>query len=140
MNGGRLAGSGQGYGVVLWCQKMPPGPLPFDVTRKELRMNRVQYLLIKLMEEASEVTKQAAKASQFGLDSRVPGRGGETNEDLLCFELDDLIGVVDMLRKEGFVRYNPDTERMERKQDKVNRYYEMSKLDGHVQETPHQEF
>jgi hypothetical protein len=57
-------------------------------------MNLLQYLLIKLAEEANEVAKEALKEAQFGCDSYFHG---EPAAVALQHELADLAGVARML-------------------------------------------
>lgn len=56
--------------------------------------------LALLMEEAGELITAAGKLRRFGpLSKGYPGT--PTNEDALCKEIGDLLGVVDMLADEG---------------------------------------
>lgn len=65
-------------------------------------MNRIEHLLTCLAEECAEVQQAVAKALRFGLDDGyVPGR---TNAGDIMKELDDLIGVAEMLRDEGVLQ------------------------------------
>jgi len=64
-------------------------------------MTRFQYLLIKLAEEAGEVSKEALKTAQFGYDSYNPHDVSKVrNEDKLITELLDMLCIVDMLKEE----------------------------------------
>ena len=63
-------------------------------------MDQTQHLLLKIAEEAAEVSQIALKAAQFGLDERRPPDGDktyETNIERLAGELGDLMGVVELL-------------------------------------------
>ena len=54
------------------------------------------HLLIKLGEECSEVSKEVSKALLFGYDDYAPS-DEETNVEKIEYELNDLLGVIDML-------------------------------------------
>lgn len=61
-------------------------------------MNKTEHLLVCLAEECAEVQQAVAKALRFGLDDGYePGR---TNAGDIMKELDDLIGVAEMLQDE----------------------------------------
>jgi hypothetical protein len=62
-------------------------------------MDLQQLILIKIAEEAAEISKAALKASQFGLDDRDPATQ-VTNLDWLLSEYHDLQGVMTLLRME----------------------------------------
>ena len=62
-------------------------------------MNTEQHLLVCLAEECTEVQHAIAKALRFGVDSY--GQSGRsTNREQLKLELNDLMGVWQLLRKE----------------------------------------
>lgn len=86
-------------------------------------MNKTQYLLLKLNEEATEIAKEAAKCMQFGFES---GWKGTTNRERLNAELDDLMAVLVMLRKNGDFDYRPNQEAISAKQGKVAQFAQMS--------------
>lgn len=96
-------------------------------------MNRAEYLLAKLMEEAGEVTVAAGKCSVFGFDDvnvlkrDVPGY--PNNAELLAQEIDDLIGVREMMRREGLIRA-VSAERVAAKIAKVEKWMEYSRERG----------
>lgn len=93
-------------------------------------MNRKQYLLCKLAEEASEVAQIALKTQQFGLDEVYEK---DSNRTRCHGELNDLLTVVDMLNDEfdfGFVR---DTSSREHKETKMNKYYAYSVSLGEIE-------
>jgi hypothetical protein len=93
-------------------------------------MNKTQYLLTKLAEEASELAVDALKAAQFG--------AGEvyedvTNADRLQLELYDLLTVLKLLEEEGLVLVSElptDYETYKRK--KILHYYNYAKTLGTV--------
>lgn len=89
-------------------------------------MDRIQYLLSKIAEEAAEVAQMAAKTQQFGLQERY--QNGPTNAERLRAELSDLQTVVGMLTQETghsfgvtCAQVNPD------KVDKVDHYYRLAR-------------
>jgi len=96
-------------------------------------MNRLQYLLIKLAEEASEVSQIALKTSQFGTDETCPGLL-ENNKQRVHSELNDLLGIVEMLNEEFDFKFNFSWTKAELKKLKVNKYYEYSKELGMIHE------
>lgn len=65
-------------------------------------MNRTEHLLACLAEECAEVQQAVAKALRFGLDDGYTQDG--TNAGDIMKELDDLIGVAEMLRDEGVLK------------------------------------
>lgn len=92
-------------------------------------MNRLQFLLTKLAEEASEIAQIALKTQQFGLHEMCPGLD-ETNAQRTHKEIDDLLSIVYMLNGEFDFGYVKDTQAILRKQEKVNKYYGYSQSLG----------
>lgn len=86
-------------------------------------MNKVQYLLCKLAEEASEVSQIALKSQQFGLEETYID---ESNRERICNELNDLLGVVEVLNKYG-LHYYPDEVAIKNKEIKMENYFKYSK-------------
>ena len=87
-------------------------------------MNRIEYLLTKLQEEAGELVTAAAKCALFGKGGEDPSTGiYYDNVERLKQELIDVIGVADMLIDEGYMvdplYYHED---LVKKKEKVNRY------------------
>lgn len=72
-----------------------------------MTMNKTQYLLCKIVEEASEIAHTATKAQQFGLDEVHPGRLAN-NACALCSGMDRLIAMMAMLNEESGLNYTPD--------------------------------
>ena len=60
-------------------------------------MNHVEYLLMKVAEEAGEVAQMAGKSGVFGLYDQDLKYGNLPNIDLLIAEVNDLIAVTEML-------------------------------------------
>lgn len=89
-------------------------------------MNRLQYLLTKLAEEASEISQIALKTQQFGLYEMCQGLNS-TNEQRIHQEINDLLAIVDMLNKEYDFGFEPDETSLKEKTAKVNKYWRYSK-------------
>lgn len=90
-------------------------------------MNKTQYLLSKIAEEASEVAQVALKAQQFGLDNYNPfDEEMETNAHKLFKEYTDLTCVLHLLEQSTENNYF-DTidadELFEAKMRKTRHYY-----------------
>lgn len=91
-------------------------------------MNKLQYLLGKLAEEASKVANEALKTQYFGFDYKNP-KTGETNKEALQREVQDFLIVLGMLGEE----YDFDvdiTKLAQRTGDKVikiEKYYKIMK-------------
>jgi hypothetical protein len=82
------------------------------------------YCLIEecaeLAKECTEVQQRASKALRFGLSESFPGYGN--NQERLVAELNDLIGVVEMLRDRGVLpRFFNEVE-VAAKKRKVNHF------------------
>jgi len=96
-------------------------------------MNRLQYLLNKLSEEASEIVQISQKTAQFGLNEVYDdGKNNLSNRERCHAEIDDLLGIISLLNDEFDFCYEPDREKIEQKKDKTNRYYKYSKELGMV--------
>lgn len=61
-------------------------------------MNKIEYMVGIVGEEATEVTKACHKANRFGLDDTDPATG-LTNRQTIVAELNDLEGAVRLLRE-----------------------------------------
>lgn len=95
-------------------------------------MNNLQFLLLKIGEEAKEIGLVADKTIQFGLDSDNNGELALTNKEHLFKELNDLLAIVEMLNEEcnlGFVR---DQDAIENKKQKVKYYRGVSQKLGNI--------
>ena len=95
-------------------------------------MTRLQYLLGKLAEEASEISQIALKTQQFGLDE-IYHVQELTNAQRTHLELDDLMAVVHMLNTEFNFGYEVDRINISKKIAKVNKYAEYSKERGMIE-------
>ena len=87
-------------------------------------MQLVQFLLTKAAEECNEIAQAALKAQQFGLAEVYPATG-ESNEQRIKRELDDLQGILRMMEVVGFV-YEPDENAIAEKQEKVLKFLKYS--------------
>ncbi len=96
-------------------------------------LNREQYLITKLAEEASEIAQIALKAQQFGMDEICP-KLPESNKQRIHKELNDLLGVVEMLNTEYNFDYRPNDIEIAAKINKVNKYYGYSIDCGQVED------
>ena len=104
--------------------------------QRNLRMDKRQYYLQKIAEEALEVATAAMKCIQFGNDSRDPNDpDGLSNIDHLYFELNDLNGAVmcayreDMFRDLPLYGYHANE-----KVKKIDKYYDLCVKLGTVKE------
>lgn len=96
-------------------------------------MDRLQYLLIKLSEESTEVSKIALKTAQFGMDEKHPELS-QTNKERIHSELNDLNAVVKLLNMEFDFNYEIDQQKVLEKFDKIDKYYNYSKQLGLVRD------
>lgn len=68
-------------------------------------MTNVQYLLMKLAEEASELSQIAIKTAQFGLEEKFTNEDN-TNQQRIFHEFVDVLGVMEMLLDETKMSVN----------------------------------
>jgi len=96
-------------------------------------MTRREHLLVCLAEECSEVVKEVTKILRFGLDDGpIESLGGkilEPNSVRLDNELNDVMAVVEMLKKDG-VDIWFSSEKARTKWDKVEKYMEYAHKKG----------
>ena len=89
-------------------------------------MKRLNYLLTKLAEEASEVSQAALKCSLFGLDDHHPERT-TTNVQELEQEMVDILAVFAIIQQEFGILSSLSEEEArtaaKRKFDKLDHYY-----------------
>jgi hypothetical protein len=88
-------------------------------------MNRQQYLLMKLAEEAAEVAQIALKTMAFGMHETSPWHP-DNNAKRCHAELNDVMGIISMLNEEFGFGYEVDEAAVQAKKDKVNHYYAYS--------------
>lgn len=99
-------------------------------------MKRNQFLLMKLMEECSEVAQRASKQIQFGKLETQNGQG-KTNGERLKDEILDLMAIVKMLELSNeipVVGLQEYSEACVAKQFKLNKYLKMSNELGELPE------
>lgn len=95
-------------------------------------MNNIQFLLVKLAEEANEVAVRALKASQFGLDEVQPDQS-LSNAERLAAEVVDLQGILALLKKEAGLDLAITDNSIRAKIEKVVRYREYARSLGLVE-------
>lgn len=90
-------------------------------------MNRLEHLLVIMMEECAELQKELSKALRFGIDEQrdLP----TSNYERICAEFSDFEGVRELLKREG-KPIVADVNQIFRKIDKVEKYLEYSKECG----------
>jgi hypothetical protein len=91
-------------------------------------MTREEHLLTILSEECAEVSQRACKALRFGLHETQPGQD-EDNSLRLRGEIEDLLGVIRILRDEGFIT-EPSHDRILAKKPRFEKYLKHSKEMG----------
>ena len=91
-------------------------------------MTEQQHILSCLIEECAEVQKEVTKILRFGLDD---GYKGKLNSKTLNEELNDLMGVIDMLPDFG-IKVDITDKDMEAKQQKVKKFIEYAYLKGTI--------
>ncbi len=102
-----------------------------------MALDREQFLLTKLAEEACEVAQMALKTQQFGLREIKQGET-KNNFERLRDELVDLFTILELLDSEGFVtdlhndNFDSDAA-MKAKKERVQKYYLHSKILGKVE-------
>ncbi len=90
--------------------------------------NRQAYLLICLMEECAEISKEASKALRFGLADRYEGT---TPESRLTGEYNDLLEVVYQLQCAG-LHIRPNKALRAAKRDKLAKAMTYSRKTGMI--------
>ena len=65
-------------------------------------MNTTEHLLTKLIQECSEVIKDASKALIFGIDDHEPGQK-LTNREKLTIETSEIIASIEMLEASDII-------------------------------------
>lgn len=85
--------------------------------------NRYQYLMLKLMEECSEISQNASKCFLFGYHSVDPNHPEEgTNKHKLHNELNDLYAIVEELNEKYGLGFVPNPDKIREKKDKMEKY------------------
>lgn len=94
-------------------------------------MNRKQFLLVKVAEEAIETAQRAMKASYFGLEQTQVGQPLD-NRQRLVYEFNDLLAVMRM----AGIDTRPDEIQIAAKIEKLNGYMALSVALGEVEPQP----
>lgn len=86
-------------------------------------MTKVEHLLVCLMEECTEVQKEASKALRFGVDAKDEFKyGDETHGEKIITEFADILAIIYLLQEEGVI---PDVNMramIAKKKEKTMRY------------------
>lgn len=91
-------------------------------------MNKKEYLLTCLVEECSEVQKEATKALRFGLDDNWKERG--TQADRIVHEFCDLLAIYEMLVEDSLLDDVTTQEMIQMKKERVHKYMDYAKERG----------
>ena len=94
-----------------------------------IKMNKREHLLTCLIEECAEIQKSACKALRFGENDHHP-EVETLNIDELAYEIDDSLGVIELLREEGVLPRDTNPERIVNKKLKVLKYMDYAKHVG----------
>lgn len=86
-------------------------------------LNDTEHLLVCMAEECSEIAQVISKTLRFGLHSTYKDK---SNIDLLSAEVNDFMGVLEMLIEAG-VDITISTEAIALKREKLKRYMEISR-------------
>lgn len=93
-------------------------------------MKYLDHLLTIVIEEASEVIKDACKAQRFGMDCVEPGQS-LTNEERLWNEANDFVGALDLVKDlRGYGGLSQET--MEAKKSKIKKFSDISIRNGQL--------
>lgn len=95
-------------------------------------MSNEQFMLLKLSEEAIEVSKECSKAIQFGMDEIYPAIG-ITNRDRIRAELQDLFAIIQIMNEDCGLDFVPSQEAVEIKRSKLQHYQQYSRDLGKVE-------
>lgn len=94
-------------------------------------MNKTEHLLTCLAEEGAEIGQDVSKILRFGLDDLYVKKGGDTNRERLITELNDLLGVCDLLVDVGVLPAEwANPAKQDAKYEKVIKYMNYSKERG----------
>lgn len=99
------------------------------------KMTHEQFLLMKLAEEASEISQIALKTAQFGMTEKHPDMV-LNNKERIQVELNDLLAVVDELNTWAQFDFKEDYVAKITKIEKLNTYLGYSIQLGKVENVP----
>lgn len=105
---------------------------PIAVVPEPIEMNTTEHLLTCLSEECVEVSKDISKALRFGLEDRnVLNPTGPTNRERIIEELNDLMGILDMLVDHGILPLGWESQtKMNAKKRKVGKFMDYAREHG----------
>lgn len=86
-------------------------------------MNRNEYIVLVMGEEASEVAQMASKLLRFGMHDVFAGKHAK-NTELAHKELDDLTAMVEMMNDELGFGYVPNRINIDAKKARFNHFHE----------------
>lgn len=93
-------------------------------------MNKQEYLVTKLIEEAAEIIQRATKAIDFGFTEVEPTQEHD-NEFRLVQEINDFLAVLEMLQESGVsLRGIANPVALAKKKTKVEKFMELSRQQG----------
>ena len=95
-------------------------------------MNKVEYLLTCLAEEAVEVAQRATKAMRFGCAEVQPGQP-LSNVQRISQELSEVFALAELLEEEGVKILPLSSDAIERKREKVAAFMKYSRECGTLQ-------
>lgn len=96
-------------------------------------MNKQEYLLTCLSEECGEISQRVSKILRFGLTEIQPSQE-LTNSQRLINELNDLLGVIQLLEIEKILPRVECLEKQADKKDKVKKYMQISRDVGSLKD------
>lgn len=96
-------------------------------------MNRTQWFLAKIAEEAAELSQRAMKAQQFGLDEKQPGQS-LNNLERMVSEAHDLIATYQLMMSEldAGICPMPRPHQIEQRSQKMEKFLGLSQSLGMV--------
>ena len=91
-------------------------------------MTELEHIFACLSEECGEVIQEVSKIHRFGVNDNHP-KVGIPNEERLSNEMNDLMGVVEMLKERG-IKIELSATKMLEKKAKVEKYMEYARGKG----------
>ena len=141
--------------VSVVCIPQPPARTKKikEITPQEIepkwflpQMNKNEHLIACSVEEAIEVAEEAsaisrnlaklgAKALRFGLEDKWPDEEAQNNRDKLVDEINDLIGVIEMMSECGIIPKEwLDPNKVKAKKERVEKYMRRAKRNDALQD------
>lgn len=96
-------------------------------------LNVDEHLLLVLAEECAEVSQRITKALRFGLQEVQPEQA-MTNEQRICYELNDLLASIELLKQRGLLQLYPNGDMVELKKLKIRKYMNYAREQGTLTE------